>query len=212
MAEQEEYFEHERDEMLAFVPDNLNTILDVGCSSGNFGNLLKKKHNAEVWGIELDEGAASQAKDKLDKVFNSPVEKALPECPENTFDLVCFNDVLEHLVEPEQVLLDIKSKLKDNGVILFSIPNMRYYKVLLDLFFKKKWEYQDEGILDRTHLRFYTFKSILNMMKRLDYEVLRFEGLGVTRSFKYKLLNLLTLGTSSDAKYVKFVCLAKPKT
>ena len=106
------YFGHERNEMLAFLPGTAKHVLEVGCGRGNFAAAIKRKTNAEVWGIELVEKEAELSKAVIDKVFIGPCENFIESLPDNYFDVAYFNDVLEHLVDPYTVLSVIKQKLK----------------------------------------------------------------------------------------------------
>src|SRR4051812_19534191 len=82
-----------RHEMLPFIPANARTILDVGCSTGNFGESIKSQRTAEIWGVEIDQQAAEIASEKLDKVICGGFEPGL-NLPEEKFDCIVFNDVL----------------------------------------------------------------------------------------------------------------------
>src|SRR5690606_30210326 len=101
------------------------------------------KTNAEVWGIELMEKEAEIAREHLHKVYTGPCEEHIKSLPDNYFEVIYFNDVLEHLVNPYQVLKDIKSKLTANGIIISSIPNIRYHNTFMRLLINKDWKYED---------------------------------------------------------------------
>ena len=205
------YYSHERKEMLRFIPKDAGVVLEAGCGSGMFGSALKQISNAEVWGIEMDREAASSAKDKLDKVIVGDLLEMLPSIPDKKFDCVVFNDVLEHLADPFVVLATIKSKLTSKGVVVCSIPNIRYFYTLFDLIVHKQWKYTDQGVLDRTHLRFFTKKSLIDVFFTLNYEMLQLEGINGINSWKFNLLNTLLLGSISDTKYLEFACVVRPK-
>ena len=208
----EEYYIQPRLEMLDFIPKTVNKILDVGCSSGLFGALLKRDLKAEVWGVEFDASVGALAKEKLDKVLVGDVCQLVDDLPNKYFDCVVFNDVLEHLADPFTLLLKIKEKLALRGVVVCSIPNVRYFYTLRDILIKKQWKYEDNGILDKTHLRFFTQKSIIDMFNTLDYKILKMEGINeIGFSWKFTLLNTLFLGNLSDTKYVQFACVVEPK-
>jgi len=198
--------------MLRFIPEGMDTVLEVGCAAGGFGHQLKERGVREVWGVELFESAAQQAQEVLDKVLIGDIADLIDQLPEGYFDLVIFNDVLEHLVDPFTVLARIKSKLSGRGMVVSSIPNIRYYPTLSDLVLHRMWEYQESGILDRTHLRFFTTRSIHLMYERLGYEVLRHEGNNPMkkRPLAYRIGNLLLLGRISDMQYEQFVTWARP--
>ena len=204
------YYSHARPEMLEFVPEDSKTILDIGCGEGYFGLALKNL-GKEVWGVERHQKSFLAAAGKLDKVIFGDIFSVLPSLPNNYFDCLVFNDVLEHLADPYSLLEMIKSKLSENGVVVCSIPNVRHVKVLRDLIFKKEWEYTDVGILDRTHLRFFTKKSLVRMLNDSDYEILKIQGINATSFWKFFPINLLTFGFFSDSRYLQFACLVKPR-
>ena len=101
------YFSVVRAEMLEFVPPNATAILDVGCADGTFGSLLKKQRHVEVWGIEPNQFAANSAAQKLDRVMCDAFERSLA-LPAAKFDCIIFNDLLEHLVDPQGASLHSK--------------------------------------------------------------------------------------------------------
>jgi 2-polyprenyl-3-methyl-5-hydroxy-6-metoxy-1,4-benzoquinol methylase len=207
----QDYYENSRPEMLAYLPNSIKTVLDIGCSSGDFGYAIKQKTNAEVWGIEPFERFGKLAVNKLDTVLISSIEGALHELPDNYFDVIYFNDVLEHLLDPYSILEKIKSKLKDNGSVISSIPNIRYFRSFFKLLFHGEWDYTDEGILDRTHVRFFTKKSILKMYDKAGYTVISHEGINGTKSIKPFLINIPLLFNGMDMKYTQFATVAKKK-
>ena len=206
-----DYYENQRPEMLAYLPQNTQTVLDVGCSNGEFGAAIKAKSDTEVWGIEPMKEFAELAQGKLDKVFNSSVEAAIEQLPDNYFDVIYFNDVLEHLLDPYNVLEKMKAKLTDNGRAISSIPNIRYFRTFFKLLFHGEWEYEDEGILDRTHVRFFTMKSVKNMYENSGYVVEKHEGINGSRSIKPKLINIPLFFKAGDMKYRQIATVARKK-
>ena len=209
-AKPEEYYAQARPEMFPFIPKDARRILDVGCSQGRFASQLKSMLAAEVWGIEFAPAAAEEARQKLDRVLVGDVLEKLNELPDEFFDCIIFNDVLEHLVDPYRVLRSIKQKLSTRGVVVTSIPNIRYFRNLFDLVVRGKWQYVEYGILDNTHLRFFTKKSIKETFESLGYRVLRLQGINATPSWKVSVFNILTLGFFNDTRYLQFCCIAKP--
>ncbi len=202
------YFNNPRNEMLSFLPIDTKKILDVGCGNGTFAKAIKEINNAEIWGIELMEDEAIEAKTILDKTFVGPCEDYIDDLPEGYFDAIYFNDVLEHLVDPYTVLQKIKSKLSPQGVVISSIPNIRYHSALTKLLFNKDFEYTDHGVMDKTHLRFFTKKSIYNMYTNLGYDVKKHVGINPTKSIKPFLYNIPLLFTATDIKYLQFATVA----
>lgn len=206
------YFEGIRSEMLKYIPAGTRTTLEVGCGLGGFSALVKEKFEAETWAVEVDKEAAQEAAKKLNTVINRDIGTSLNQIPDNYFDCIIFLDVLEHLADPYSLLVRMREKLTDNGVIVASIPNVRYYRNLIDLVLKGNWDYQDAGILDKTHLRFFTYKSILKMFEQLGFEVLVIEGIQPTRNKRLRLLNTLLFKALEDVKYLRFVAVARPRT
>lgn len=203
------YYAGARHEMAPFLPEGAKVVLDVGCGEGNFGALVKKTNNCEVWGIDIDAASVEKAAQKLDRTFVSDIATDLAMLPDDYFDAIFFNDVLEHLVDPCSLLEEMGSKLSSQGVIIASIPNVRYFRNLLKVCFRKDWEYEDSGVMDRTHLRFFTRKSIRRMFEGAGYRVIVAEGIGKTRSHKPLLMNILTFGRlGMDTAYLQFVIVA----
>lgn len=203
------YYKRHRHEMVDFLPKTAKTLLDIGCGIGTFGEVLKEEMGVEVWGVEKNEKAAEEAARKVDKVLRGDICEVYSQLPDKYFECIVFNDVIEHFVDPYIVLQQIKSKLKSDGVVVCSIPNVRYYENLFDLLFRKQWKYEEQGILDKTHLRFFTEKSIKDMFKMLDYEILEMRGINRTRNKKARFLNWISFGWLSDILYLQYGCKVK---
>ena len=159
----EKYYQHVRTELIDEIPRGEHRILEVGCAEGATCLALKNKGCAsETVGIELISEAAAIAKKNLDHVVCGDLEKlTLSESwfIEDAFDYIICGDVLEHLNDPWSQLKRLSKFLKPGGKIIVSLPNIRYYGVSFPLIFKDDWEYRDSGILDSTHLRFFTKKT-----------------------------------------------------
>jgi 2-polyprenyl-3-methyl-5-hydroxy-6-metoxy-1,4-benzoquinol methylase len=213
-----EYFQGARLEMLKFVPDHCRRLLDVGCAEGAFGESLRKHRGIEVWGVEPTKAAAAVAITKLDRVIEG-VFGPENDLPSRTFDCICFNDVLEHMVAPEKALRYASTLLAPGGVVVASIPNIRYFPTFYQLMIHARWEYADSGILDRTHLRFFTRLSVVNMFNREGFEIDGISGINAytgpvnMRRFlwwAFRLSNFLTLNRFDDMRFLQFVVVAKP--
>lgn len=203
------YYSSDREDMLGYILPG--KILEVGCGEGFFGFKIKQLFEAEVWGIEYDNKSAQNASKILDKVYNGDINNLIPELPDNYFDCIVFNDVLEHLADPFLVLEQLKNKLSDKGHIIASIPNVRYWENMKSFILQKDWKYEDSGILDKTHLRFFTYKSIIRMFESLDYEIIKIEGINKVDKPALKILNLFTFNYFYDCKFVQFACVARKK-
>jgi len=204
-----DYFNHERPEMLAFLPEDCNRVLDVGCGEGTFIKQVKDRNGAEVWGIELMKTPGKAAEKILDKVFIGPCENFLDELPNNYFDAIYCNDVLEHLVDPYAVLATLKNKLSEKGVVISSIPNIRYHYAFKQVWLKKNWEYEGHGIFDKTHMRFFTKKSISKMYTDQGYTIVSHKGINRTRSLKPYLYNIPFFFTAMDMFYLQYATVAR---
>ena len=204
------YYSQTRSEIIKFIPPTSKTILDVGTGEGEFGYSLKKELDVEVWGIELNQNAYNKAKIRLDKVFYGKFEDVYTQIPYNHFDVIVFNDVLEHMVDPFQVLECSKKLVREKGIVVASIPNVRFWGNLKGLLKNKDWKYMDGGILDITHLRFFTKKSMIRLFEDAGYLIHKIEGINPTKSKNLKIFNFLFCGNLSDAKYSQYVCVAKP--
>jgi 2-polyprenyl-3-methyl-5-hydroxy-6-metoxy-1,4-benzoquinol methylase len=207
----EDYYKNNRIEMLQFLDKSAMYVLDVGCSDGSFGKSVKEINNAEVWGIEPQKSAADNAKNNIDKIINKSCEDAIIDLPNNYFDAIFFNDVLEHLVDPYSILEIIKSKLRSNGQVISSIPNVRYHNTFVKVLFGKDWKYEDHGVMDRTHLRFFTGKSVKRMFEEAGYTVEKHQGINMSKSLKPLLLNIPFLFTALDIRYPQYATVARIK-
>jgi len=205
------YYESKREDMLKYVPPGTKTSLEFGCGYGEFSALVKDKCDAETWAVEINEQAAHEAAKKLDRVINSDAHEAIDKLPDNYFDCIIFFDILEHLVDPYLLLVLVKKKLTKKGVIVTSIPNVRFYRHLVDFVIRGNWDYKDQGILDKTHLRFFTYKSIIKMFNFLDFQIILIEGIHPTSSRTFKVLNAFLLNSLSDVKYKHFVVVVRPQ-
>ena len=195
------------------MPADAKVILEVGCGAGGFSSQFMKE-GVEVWGIEPFKEVADQAKSKLTKVICDYVENAISQLPDNYFDAIIFNDVLEHLIHPGQVINDLKVKLSKEGCIVASIPNVRYVKNLHHVLVGRDWKYVDSGILDYTHYRFFTKKSIRRMFDESGYNLDKLQGIRPTKVERFRLFNmylsLVLMTNQSDARYPQFAVVARP--
>jgi len=144
-------------------------------------------------------------------VLHGDYESVRDQLPLAYFDCVTMNDVLEHMTDPFQVLLSVKDLLAPGGRIVCSLPNLRYYPILKQFVCGKDFHYVDWGVLDRTHLRFFTEKSILRHMKELGFKVLDIKGVNGQKSLKFELVNALLLNSFSDARHQQIICVAEPE-
>lgn len=204
----EDYYSGDRREILDFIPAGIQKTLEFGCGRGDFSLLLKNQHNAETWAVEIHKESAEIASGKLDRVICQDAMMALEVLPDGYFDAIIFLDILEHLVDPYTLLEGCKQKLSAKGVIIASIPNIRYYSAFKNYVFHGKWEYKQHGIMDIGHLRFFTFSSIQQMFRKLNYSIETLKGIHPTPSRSYKILNTLLLNRLWDVRYKHFIVVA----
>jgi O-antigen biosynthesis protein len=159
--------------IINFVGQNKH-VLDVGCSEG----LISKKineNNCKVVGIELDSAAAQIAENYCQDLIVGNVESInLDPKYEKYFDIIIFADILEHLKEPSNVLNRFKKYLKDEGFIIISLPNISNWRIRLQILFGN-FEYQEYGILDIGHIRFFNEKTAKQMINEAGYEIKMFD-------------------------------------
>ena len=166
------YYGHARPEVQALVPAEAERILDIGCGVGALGAGLKQRQSCEVWGVEYVPSIAEQAEAHLDRVVTGSIEEdaVLDLLPKDFFDVIVLADVIEHLREPEEVLKRLKACLWSESTVVASVPNVRHWSVLKDLL-EGRWDYEDAGILDRTHLRFFTGSSLAALFRDAGYDI-----------------------------------------
>jgi 2-polyprenyl-3-methyl-5-hydroxy-6-metoxy-1,4-benzoquinol methylase len=202
----------ERKEMLQFVPDSCLKILEVGCGDGSFAVQLLKREGTEIWGVEMHEESAKFAARRLHKVLIGEFEQFINrEIPESYFDCIIFNDVLEHFLYPDRLLLKIKKLLVPGGYIITSLPNFRNVGNLWEIIIDKDFRYKPFGVLDYTHFRFFTMKSIRRMFDEADYEIIEMRGINRTKSIKVRAFNFLAFNFFSDIFYMQIATVAKLK-
>lgn len=153
------YHAHARTEIVPYLPPVPKRVLELGCASGATIAHLKTLHPG-LWaaGVELDAQAAEQAKAHLDQVWQGTVETVSwdKDIAPASLDAVLCLDILEHLVDPWLAVKRLSPLLAPGGRLILSIPNVRNLKFLRKILIDGDFRYKDAGILDRTHLRFFT--------------------------------------------------------
>jgi GT2 family glycosyltransferase/glycosyltransferase involved in cell wall biosynthesis/ubiquinone/menaquinone biosynthesis C-methylase UbiE/TolA-binding protein len=169
-VKKDEYFRQERTDVEALIPKDVKRILDVGCGEGILGKRLIEKGAVEVVGIEINPGACNIAERNLTKVINGDIEIMDLPLMDGSFDCIIFADILEHLIDPLSILIKLRRYLSDDGIVVASIPNIGLYKVI-NMLADGEWRYGESGILDKTHLRFFTKKEFLKLLSEAGYEM-----------------------------------------
>lgn len=165
------YFSNARLDVAALVPAEARSILDVGCGTGRLGRHLKEiLPGCRVTGIERESGMAAEARSALDDVLVADLESLGQPYPQETFDCMIFADVLEHLTHPEDLLRRFRPMLQPLGCVVCSIPNIRHYSAILRLLFRG-WTYEEYGLFDRTHLRFFSLQGMRSLLLEAGYAI-----------------------------------------
>lgn len=173
------YFSTIRDELIQEIPIGSGSVLEIGCGQGETGAMLKKEGRARwIACVELSEQAAQRARERLDFVISGNIEHLELPFKAGQFDVLLLGDVLEHLIDPWGQLKRLMNYLAADGTVVASIPNVRNWRVLFPLLFLGKWEYGADGILDRTHLRFFTRNSIVTMFNANGLRITKMVPLG----------------------------------
>lgn len=199
----EAYYGGLRMEIVEMVPVDCRAILDVGCGYGVLGKYLKENGVNEVCGIELSANAAAEASKVLDEVVVGSVESVQLPFLTGYFDCIICADVLEHLIDPWNVLSNLKRYLKPGGCIIASIPNIGFHRVVRSLM-KGRWEYTGSGVLDRTHLRFFTLDGILSLFVDNGMKIQQINR-KIDSGLNMKLLNIILLNTIKESLVIQYI-------
>lgn len=195
-----DYYSNIRLDLVGLIDTNNKDIkvLEIGAAYGETLFYLKQNGIAiEAVAVDLFEDKNNKQNYKeLDQfIFGNIEEIELPQF-NDYFDLILLPDVLEHLIEPKPVLNKLKNYLKHNGQIIVSMPNIRHYSAINKIFFKGDFSYEESGIFDYTHMRFYCRKNIKELLENSGFKVVKQES--SIKNFKgksfAKILNIITFG------------------
>jgi 2-polyprenyl-3-methyl-5-hydroxy-6-metoxy-1,4-benzoquinol methylase len=164
----------DRAQLLVRFVGNRHRVLELGCSTGYISRLLKQ-NGCSVIGVEVDLKAARLAANICDQVLVSDLDKSIwTEQIEERFDVVLMGDVLEHLVDPEEVLRSVRRLLLPSGVIVVSLPNIVHWSQRVNSLIGS-FDYEPTGLLDRTHLHFYNLRGARTLIEDAGYRILEFQ-------------------------------------
>jgi 2-polyprenyl-3-methyl-5-hydroxy-6-metoxy-1,4-benzoquinol methylase len=192
------YYRRVRTDITKHVVSGKHRVLDVGCAEGVLGECLKQLVCAsEVVGIEIDALAAEEAASKIDRVLCANlnltgVSEVLNDFDKESFDYIICGDVLEHLIDPWVILADLACFIKKGGRLVVSLPNVQHWSVWVPLMLTGCWEYREAGIMDRTHLRFFTRSTSKELITRANFRVIECRPNIYRRS--ERMLNGITFG------------------
>lgn len=158
------YFDFARPEVLELIPKTAKRLLEIGCGAGRLAEAVKQCQSVDYIGVEVDSRAAAQARQRMDRVIEGDIETKIGELTSEEFDCIVCADVLEHLLRPGELLQSLRGMLSPNGIIVASIPNVRHHTVVRSLL-EGNWTYEAAGLLDRTHLHFFTRRTIIELFE-----------------------------------------------
>lgn len=186
--------------------------MEVGCGRGNFASHIRARcPKARLFGLEYEPQEAKLAEEHYEKVWCGDIYELESWSIAERFDLIIFNDVLEHLHDPWLCLKLIKTILSENAAVVASIPNMRFWPILSDLVWNADWRYREAGVMDATHLRFFTRQSMQRMFTQSGYAIEQTKGINDLGglSLKWRILNSVTGGRFSDCAFPQFAVVAR---
>jgi 2-polyprenyl-3-methyl-5-hydroxy-6-metoxy-1,4-benzoquinol methylase len=203
-----QYFSHARVDIAPLLPAAAPRVMEIGCGTGATLRWLKAKGICqETAGVELFGAAADAARPHVDQIIVGNAETLIDSgfglAGEPTFDLILCLDVLEHMVDPWAFVQKLEAFLKPGGLLVGSIPNVRHLATSLPLLLAGQWRYRNQGILDRTHLRFFTKESALSLLTTPTLVVE--EWLHAIPGKRARLLNLLSLGLAKDLLALEYL-------
>jgi 2-polyprenyl-3-methyl-5-hydroxy-6-metoxy-1,4-benzoquinol methylase len=151
--------------VLKFIDESHYSILDIGCGAGDTGNLIRSLYpNIRITGVTCSPTEYKMAKNVLHDCFCLDIEReSLPIFPQEQFDIIMFVHVLEHLVNPVSVIQKLLPFLKKNGKIIIALPNIANWRYRMSIALGE-FKYTDSGVMDKTHLHFYTFNSAVKYL------------------------------------------------
>lgn len=173
----EQYYSNVRNDVITMIrPGSCFPIaVELGCGNGATLSQLKKLNIAKsVYGFEKVDLFKDSFTSNLDQYEVCDIEKKLPDQISNA-DLVLLLDVLEHLTDPWTFLENLTSKMKTGSLLILTTPNINNFRILRNLIFRDEWNYASSGILDQTHLRFFTETSLKRFLKTLNLNIKNFD-------------------------------------
>jgi 2-polyprenyl-3-methyl-5-hydroxy-6-metoxy-1,4-benzoquinol methylase len=210
----QDYFSSARLDLIPFIPAKQNNkILELGAGGGD--TLVKIKQlglASEVVGVELfDMPGSNQNHETIDQLIIGNIEYMDLNLPENYFDAIICGDVLEHLIDPWAVVKKVVRYLKKDGVMIVSAPNLREYKTLSNIVFKGDFSYTKAGIMDKTHLRFFCKKNLIDLLDLPSLKLVKVASNidPYAATTKTKIFNAITFNLFYDFFVTQFYLVAR---
>jgi 2-polyprenyl-3-methyl-5-hydroxy-6-metoxy-1,4-benzoquinol methylase len=167
------YYSLPRLDILNLINEKHKKILEIGCAFGELGKAIKKSYpDVIIDGIELNPQSLDFLKSNYNNIIIGNIEVIDLSKIDNEYDLIIFADVLEHLYDPWRILNLLGEKLNEKGNVIVSVPNIRNSGILFSLIFRGKFEYAESGLMDRTHIRWFTRLEISQALDNAGLKVL----------------------------------------
>lgn len=188
------YFDGSRTDLLDWLGGRYSRVLEIGCGRGGNAAWFRDHGATHITGVDLDEPSARQAATRFDRVLVGDVARLLDEldADDERYDLIVCGDVLEHLVDPWVVVARLHRLAAPGGTMVASIPNIRFYRALWQIALGAGFKYEAEGILDRTHLRFFTSATIRQLMSQGGWSVRRLSPSPSRRPQLRRIIDIIT--------------------
>jgi len=156
----------------SFVTNN-SKILELGCATGFMSQYFQQQKKCKVFAVDINSQATAFVKKHCKKTITGDLEdkKTWIEIKKyKPYDIVFASSIIEHLSQPEFILQMTKQVLKNSGSLIITIPNIAHWRMRWNLLIGN-WNYQDYGVLDKTHLRFFTYYTFQHLIKQAGFKI-----------------------------------------
>jgi 2-polyprenyl-3-methyl-5-hydroxy-6-metoxy-1,4-benzoquinol methylase len=202
------YYGNIRYDALEYFPKFSDRVLEIGCGTGETLKYLKSNNRCN-WIGGVDIYKLRNEIDFLDYFQHGSVDNEDININEKSIDVILCLDVLEHLVDPWSVIKKISKLLKKDGIIIISLPNIQHYSISIPLLFAGKWSYQESGIMDKTHLRFFSRQTAQGLINSANLRLLSLQPAFLSLGGKVKIINSLTFGLFSNLLTYQYILVVK---
>ncbi|MDC0004999.1 class I SAM-dependent methyltransferase [Vicingaceae bacterium] len=209
-TKQSDYHSGTRMDVISFLKNGTQEkALEIGAGGGDSLCFIKENNLAEeIVGVELFElQNSNQTNPLIDKFIHGNIEHESLDLEAEYFDVIILADILEHLIDPWKTVEYVSGFLKKGGKIITSLPNIQDFKTMIKIYVKGDFRYREDGVLDKTHLRFFCKKNMIQLLTTKKLEVK-----SATPAFKIrkdrngrKLTNLLTLGLIEPYLSIQYI-------
>jgi 2-polyprenyl-3-methyl-5-hydroxy-6-metoxy-1,4-benzoquinol methylase len=201
------YYTYQRREILPLLPKVATNILEIGAATGRTLRWMKTIYpTAMTTGVELSEALREELSQNADVSIIGDINQCLPQL--KRYDLILLLDVCEHLVDPGYLLRSLRQLLEPGGHVIVSIPNIAHLSVTIPLLFARRFTYQDAGILDRTHLRFFVEDTAIKLLNDAGLQVTKGLLKG-PKGRKAKIIDRLSFGLLRHHLTIQYILLGE---